>query len=93
MFNYSDVQFTTGVEDDNFSLEHYFMSSEIENILQTKLNQLTKTEKYIITALCCNNISIKLVAKDAGVSVERVQEVKRKFCEEAKLELSAYYDC
>jgi hypothetical protein len=93
MFNFTDSQFTDAVEDDNFSLERYFMSSEIEDILQTKLNQLNKTDSYIITALCCNNISMKLVAKDAGVSMEKVQAVKDKFCEEARFELAEYYGC
>jgi len=93
MFNFTDSQYTPTVEGENFSLEHYFLSSEVDAILGTMLEKLNKTDSYIITALCCGNNTIKAVAKEVGVTTERVKKVKSDFCRKARAELSEYYGC
>jgi hypothetical protein len=93
MFNFTDSQYTSKVENSNFSLEHYFLIEEVESIIGDMLSHLNKTDAYIITSLCCDGETIRSVAKLAGVSIERAQAVKDKFCEEARSELSAYYMC
>jgi DNA-directed RNA polymerase sigma subunit (sigma70/sigma32) len=93
MFNSTDVQYTPDVESEKFSLEHYFLSAEVESILTVMVNKLNKTDSYIITALCCGSNTIKAVAKEIGVSAEKVRKVKSDFCRKARAELSEYYGC